>query len=127
MAEALRLLLVEDDEDTTLLMRKALERAGHAVRSCRTAADALLCLRHGNYDLALLDQHLWDMTGLDLLQLMAREGIGTPAVLVTGQDDEQLAARAFQVGALDFIVKDVQLLLTGLPQRVQEALTRHRR
>ena len=47
--------------------------------------------------------------------------------MVTGQDDEHLAARAREAGALDFIVKDHQLrCLTELPRRVQEAVARHR-
>jgi hypothetical protein len=59
---------------------------------------------------------------------MAREVIVTPAVMVTDQEDEQLPASARQADALGFIVKDASLrILTELPQRVREAVTRHRR
>ena len=44
MTEALRLFLIEDDDDIALLIRKSLERAGHQVTRCRTAADALIVL-----------------------------------------------------------------------------------
>src|SRR5438046_1526199 len=127
MSEALRLFLVEDDDDITLLMRKSLQRAGHQVTRCRTAADALIVLGHGSFSLVLLDYRLPDMSGLDLLQNLAREGITTPVLMVTGYGDEHLATQVLRAGALDYIVKDPALtFLTDLAKRVQESVTRHR-
>lgn len=127
MAEALRLFLVEDDDDTALLVGKTLERAGHRVTRCRTAADAVIVLGQGSYDLVLLDHCLPDMSGLELLYALSREGIATPALLVTAFGDEQLATKALQAGALDYVVKDPALLfLSELPKRVTESVTRHR-
>jgi PAS domain S-box-containing protein len=126
MTEALRLFLVENEEDDALLIRKALERAGHSVTHCRAAVDALTVLGHGEFDLVLLDQELDDMKGLDLLQAMAREGIATPPFMITGKGDEDLATRVLHLGALDYLVKDIGLrYLTELPQRVREAVKRH--
>jgi two-component system cell cycle sensor histidine kinase/response regulator CckA len=127
MSEAFRLFLIEDDDAIALLIRKSLERAGHQVTRCRTAADALIVLGHGAYDLVLLDYILPDMTGVDLLQMLAREGIGTPALMVTGHGDEQLAARVLRAGALDYVVKDPALtFLADLPKRIAESVTRYR-
>ncbi|TMQ31836.1 MAG: response regulator [Planctomycetota bacterium] len=58
MTDALRLFLVEDDDDVAFLVSSSLERAGHEVTRCRTAADALIVLGHGQYDLVLLDHRL---------------------------------------------------------------------
>ncbi|MCI0464591.1 MAG: response regulator [Gemmataceae bacterium] len=129
MAEALRLFLVEDDDDIALLIRKSLERADYHVTSCRTAAGALTVLGHAHstFDLVLLDQRLPDMSGLDLLQTLNREGITTPVLMVTGHGGEHLAAQVLRAGALDYVVKDPALgFLTELPKRVSESLTRHR-
>lgn len=127
MSDSLRLFLVEDDDDIALLMTKALESAGHAVSRCRTGADALAALRQQTFDLVLLDHYLYDMSGMDLLEALAREGIGTPALMVTAYGDEQLATRVLQNGALDYVVKDPGLtFLAELPKRVRESVTRHR-
>ncbi len=127
MAESLRLFLVEDEDDIALLMRKSLERAGHHVTSCRTAADALIVLGHSTFDLVLLDQFLPDMSGLDLLQNLNREGISTPVLMVTCHGDAHLAAQVLRAGALDYVVKDPALtFLTELPKRVSESITHHR-
>src|SRR5438477_9237482 len=105
MSDKLDLFLIEDDDDVAFLMRKSLERAGHHVSRCRTAADALIVLGQSPFDLALLDQRLPDMAGLDLLHTLAREGISVPVLMVTGFGDEHLATRVLRAGALDYIVK----------------------
>lgn len=127
MSDSLRLFLVEDDDDIALLITKALENAGHPVTRCRTGRDALTALRTQTFDLMLLDHYLQDMSGMDLLQAMGKEGIGTPALMVTAYGDEQLATRVLQNGALDYVVKDPALsFLTDLPKRVRESVTRYR-
>jgi PAS domain S-box-containing protein len=127
VSESLRLFLVEDNDDIALLVRKALERAGHQVTRCRTAADALTVLGHQAFDLVLLDQRLPDMLGIDLLRALSREGIAAPTLMVTGHGDEHLASQVLRAGALDYVVKDHDLLfLTELPKRVQESVLRHR-
>src|SRR3954469_9575752 len=103
MTDSLRLFLVEDDDDVALIIRKSLERAGHEVVCCRTAADALIVLAHSTFDLVLLDHRLDDMTGLELLQTLSREGIAVPALIITAYGDEKLAIQAMRAGALDYI------------------------
>jgi two-component system, cell cycle sensor histidine kinase and response regulator CckA len=126
MNESLRLFLVEDDDKVAGLIRTALERVGHQVTRCRSAADALIVIAHSTFDLVLLDQRLPDMPGLDLLDALAREGIATPALMVTASGDEALATRVLQAGALDYIVKDpAQSFLAELPKRVQASVARH--
>jgi PAS domain S-box-containing protein len=127
MSNPLRLFLIEDEEDEALLVRKHLERAGHYVTCCRTAADALIVLGHSQFDLVLLDYLLPDMLGKDLLQALKREGISTPVLMVTGRGNEHLAAEVLRAGAYDYVVKDEQLnYLMELPKRVGESVRRFR-
>jgi PAS domain S-box-containing protein len=127
MGETLRLFLIEDDDDVALLIRKSLERYGHEVTGCRSAADALIVLGQATFDLVLLDQRLPDMSGLELLQRLAGEGVSTPVLMVTGYGDEHLATRVLRAGAMDYIVKDPALTFLGeLPKRVSESVRRHR-
>jgi PAS domain S-box-containing protein len=127
MTDALRLFLIEDDDAHALLIRKSLERAGHEVTQCRTAADALIVIGQTTFDLVLLDNLLPDMSGLDLLHTLAREGVTVPVLMVTGAGDQHLAASVLRAGALDYIVKDLGLAFLGnLPQRVVESVKRHR-
>src|SRR6185369_3339164 len=127
MSDKLDLFLIEDDDDVAFLMRESLEKAGHRVTRCRTAADALIVLGQSTFDLALLDQVLPDMSGVDLLGTLARENIIVPILMVTGQGDQDLAARVLRAGALDYVVKDQSLaFLADLPKRVADSVGRHR-
>jgi PAS domain S-box-containing protein len=127
MKESLQLFLIEDDDALALLLRKGLERAGHSVTRCRTAADALIVLSHGAYDLVLLSHRLRDMAGLDLLRALTREGISVPCIVLTEAGEEQWGAQALWAGALDYVVRDAPMaFLTELPKRVSEAVTRYR-
>ncbi len=126
MTDALRLFLIEDDPDMALLVRNALERHHHQVASCRTGADALIVLCQSAFDLVILDNRLPDMSGLDLLHTLAREGVMVPVLMVTVAGDAQVAASVLRAGALDYIVKDSALtFLSELPKRVVESVTRH--
>src|SRR5262245_52285774 len=127
MTEALRLFLVENDDDFAYLMRKSLERAGHQITICHTGADALMVLSHNCFDLVLVDYYLEDMDGLQLLEALQREGNMVPLLVVTGRGDEQLATQVMRAGALDYVVKDQALtFLTDLPKRVRESVSNYR-
>src|SRR5690242_7704595 len=116
MAEALELFLVEDDDDIAFILRACLERAGHQVSVCRSGADALIVLSHRQFHLVLLDYRLGpEMTGLDLLRAMHREGITTPVLMVTGFGDEKLATDVLRAGAVDYVSKTSKDFLTELP------------
>jgi len=127
MSDSVHLFLVEDNDDVALLIRRTFERAGHKVLSCRSGADALIVLVHSPFDLVVLDNCLPDMQGVQLLERLAKEGIAVPVLMITGQGDEQLATRAMQAGALDYVVKDDALhFLCELPKRALECVRRYR-
>ena len=127
MNEALRLFVVDENEEIGLLVRVHLQRAGHEVTLCRTGADALIVLGQNPHHLVLLDDRLPDMDGLHLLHTLTHEGIQTPVLVMTAHGDEKLATQALLAGAIDYMVKDNGLaFLAELPKRVQEAVTRHR-
>ncbi|MBI3409136.1 MAG: response regulator [Planctomycetes bacterium] len=127
MSEPLQIFLVEGEDDFAHFTRAALERAGHQVTLCHSGADALIVLGHSTFHLVILNQHLPDMNGLELVHALCRESSATPILVVTGTDTQNLAAQALHAGALDYLVKDKALTyLAELPKRVQEAVTRHR-
>ncbi len=127
MSESLRLFMIEDDPESALLIRRHLERAGHSLTLCRSGADGLIVLGHTAFDLVLLSARLPDMSGVDFLHNLAREGISVPVLMVTPNQDAETARRVLRAGAVDYIVKDDALTFLGeLPKRVSESATRHR-
>jgi CheY-like chemotaxis protein len=106
-----RVLVVEDDADTRVLLRAALEAAGFRVEEAADGPDALAMLEsHGDpFDLVTLDLKLERMHGLEVLKRI-RSNVATAEVAVvvaTGSDDPAIEMELFQAGADDFVVKPV--------------------
>ncbi len=73
------------------------------------------------YDVLLIDHDLSGMDGLELLrELREVHGVDNPAVIIAGQGDENLAIRAFRLGAMDYVTKNVGYLyqLPGVLENV---------
>jgi PAS domain S-box-containing protein len=73
----------------------------------------------------LLDYHLPDMEGLDVLRTLARNGVPFPVVLVTGSGDEDLVVKALHLGAANYVPKLGNYLET-LPGLLRSAIEEHR-
>ena len=104
MASSPRHLLVVDDEPHIgLLLRPHLEHHGYRVSLARTLADARRSLsgRDGPPDGLLLDLHLPDGSGLDLLRDLRQQG-GTaqlPVLVITAEGEERILREARRLGA----------------------------
>lgn len=102
------ILLVEDDSAVRAGLEKLLAGAGWSVAGVGTLAAARTWLADSGPDLLVLDLHLPDGNGLELLDEV-KEGLAAPAVLVlTGTDDLSIAVQAMQQGAYDFLAKPVE-------------------
>jgi diguanylate cyclase (GGDEF)-like protein len=119
----LKLLIIEDDPDQRDLIRATLEaHFGPGTASgAATIADAL-SQDVDAFDLILSDHNLPDGTGLDLLERMRLAKLSTPVILVTGENVGRIAVEAIRRGAMDYIVKFGEYLLT-IPLVVEKNLT----
>ncbi len=108
--QAVRLLLVEDDdEDAAIFCRhmKLLTRYRVAIERVASAEDGLVRLVTTPFDLIVMDLNLSGSTnGIELLNRLHSKGVRTPAVMVTGSGDEMKAVEAMKAGAYDYLVKD---------------------
>ena len=107
-APGARVLVVEDDP----LFRRFVLAALQEARMYRVDADVVgdlaeACARiaAGRYDCVLLDLGLPDSDGLATVTRALAASPGTPVVVLTGQEDAEVAAAALQAGAQDFLEK----------------------
>ncbi len=106
---AVEVLCVEDNEDDYEAVRLSLDRhmeAEVAVAHAPTGREGLNAMRKQRYDVVLLDYLLPDMDGLEVLEIMKKEGIELPVIMLTGKGDETVAVSAMKKGIHDYIVKD---------------------
>lgn len=96
------ILLVDDEPHVPLLVRPLLERLGMSVQTARTLAEARRSLARQRPDGVLLDLHLPDGSGLDLLrELRAASDTRTlPVLVLTGEGDDRVLDEVERIGGL---------------------------
>jgi CheY-like chemotaxis protein len=104
---SLLILIVDDDEDLRLLVRRALLRAGHRVLEASTGNEGLVLIESHKPDLLLLDLNMPAPDGFEILKTLRsrNETRSLPVIVLTGQGDEESARSSFQLGATDFLSK----------------------
>lgn len=112
-------LVVDDDPALRLQVRFTLENTGLIVVEAGGGEEALTLFRANPPDLVLLDVVMADMDGFTVCQGLRAlpGGSHTPVVMVTGMEDPETIARAFEAGATDFISKPINLLILGYRAR----------
>ena len=118
-----RVLIVEDDPDHAELLKDILLERQAIVSH---AIDGAACLSQdlSHFDIILLDQNLPDSSGTDLLcEIVTRSDI--PVIMVTSEDNYQLAVQAIQLGAYDYICKAGDYL-RAIPVVIEKNLEQHR-
>ncbi len=103
------ILLVEDKHELRAMLRKALERAGHAVDEAPDGSSAVAKVRARRYLLVLTDLKLPGCSGLDVLRETKAADPTIPVILITAYGSVEEAVTAMKEGAYDFIQKPVEL------------------
>jgi two-component system cell cycle response regulator len=99
-------LSVEDSGEDYQLIRTIFENNRQVkVTWAQSVAEGIHLLQQQRFDIVFLDYLLPDGNGLDFLRQMQAEGIDTPVVVITGQNDEAVAAQLIQAGAYDYLPK----------------------
>src|SRR5882757_4988044 len=122
------LLLVEDNQgDARLLQEMLNERSlnGTEVSHVTTMSDAESHLAKHVVDIIVLDLGLPDTQGVEAIRRAHAAAPRVPLVVLTGLDDESLAAQALQEGAQDYLIKD-QIETRGLMRALRHAIERKR-
>lgn len=125
--KAPRVLLVEDDPaDRALVTRRLRTFLGGVEPTVATSlAEAVSYLHDGAFDLILSDLSLPDAVGLEAVRRIGTAAPGAALVVLTGFEDDDVALRAVQLGAQDFIAKN-SLTASRLSRSLQFALERSR-
>jgi PAS domain S-box-containing protein len=125
--KALQVLLVEDNAGDVRLLREMFskEKPGsfkltHLLRM----SDAEIHLAKGGVDIALVDMGLPDEHGLETVRRSLAAAPDVPVIVLTGLDDETLAAEAMKEGAQDYLIKG-QIENRALPRALRHAIERH--
>ena len=105
---ALKVLLIEDDEDDFVLTSELLNDVNgteYEITWTSKYTDGLAAILAETHDVCLIDYRLGEGTGIELLREAIAAGCRVPVILLTGQGDRETDIEATMAGAADYLVK----------------------
>lgn len=103
-----RILVVDDEPLLRDSLRDILLQNGYEATAARNGRDALVQIARQHFDAILLDLFMPDIHGTEVLDFIARRGLDTPVIVVSGDDSVDSVIDALRGGAQDFLRKPYQ-------------------
>ncbi len=119
-----KILLIEDNIDDAQLIKELMNGAGnkYTITTADRLSSGLKLIEEEVFDAVLLDLGLPDSDGMDTLRKLQDKKPYLPAVVLTGLTDEELAVKAIELGAQDYLVKgriDGALLIRSIRYAIE--------
>ena len=99
-----RILIADDDERIRELVRLYLEAEGYEIDEAENGNDALEKVRHGIFDLVILDLMMPGLDGWTVCKILRKE-TKVPIIMLTAKGEENDRVLGFDLGADDYVVK----------------------
>ncbi|OPY77928.1 MAG: Blue-light-activated protein [Syntrophorhabdus sp. PtaU1.Bin153] len=130
MKQPLKVLIVEDSEDDTLLMMRELKRGGYnpAFERVDSEEDMVSALEKEERDLIIADYTMPGFSGTAALSLYKERDLDIPFILVSGTIGDDIGVQAMVAGAHDYICKsNLSRLVPAINRELREAQIRRAR
>jgi two-component system OmpR family response regulator len=101
----MRILLIEDDQETADYLRKGLAESGHVADHAGTGPDGLAQALAGRYDALIVDRMLPGMDGLAVIRVLREEKVATPVLILSALGQVNDRVRGLRAGGDDYLVK----------------------
>lgn len=117
-----QVMIVEDDAELRLLLRRGLEEEGFEVSACSTGSEFLSLVEATEPDAFVIDIGLPDADGRDLCQALRARGVQAPVLFLTARDALVDRLAGFDAGGDDYVTKP--FALAEITARLQALLRR---
>ena len=94
--ENIKIILVDDEPNSTKLLKKVLLKKGYSVDESNDSRQALELIKDGDYDIIISDLQMPDVTGIDLLKSKPDNSI---FIMITGYGSINSAVESMKLGA----------------------------
>lgn len=119
MSEAVRVLLVDDEESYVDTLKKRLSRRGLVVLTANSGEAALAMLAEHPMDVVLLDVKMPGMDGMETLTRIKEAHPRVEVIMLTGHANVDVAIRGMEQGAFDYLMKPAEM--DDLYYKIQDA------
>ena len=130
MGKPIRVLIVEDSENDALLLVEELKRSGYepVFERVENAAAMRAALEKKEWDVILSDFSLPRFSAPEALDLMQKQGLDLPFIVISGTVGEDTAVEVMKKGADDFFTKDnITRLVPAVEREMADAEHRRKR
>ena len=103
------MLVVDDEHSIVDAVSTALRYEGFTVETAMSGRSAIAAVQEGSFDLIVLDVMLPDVNGFDIAARLRADGIETPMLFLTARSGLDDKAKAFDLGADDYVTKPFSL------------------
>jgi DNA-binding NtrC family response regulator len=105
MSDGASILVIDDEPHVSDMLQEYFAELGYTVGVAKTGEAAQRCVSAGRPDAILLDMHLPDTTGEQLLAKLLALDASLPIVMLSGDLDRELAQRTLAAGAFRYLQK----------------------
>jgi DNA-binding response OmpR family regulator len=126
----LKVLIVEDSEEDTILLLRELRKEGYTplYKRVDTAVEMSDALDAESWDIIISDHLMPTFSSLDALRLLHTKGLDLPFIIVSGQIGEETAVGAMKAGANDYVMKgNLNRLVPAIEREIIDAQVRRER
>ena len=113
-----KILVIDDEQSQLELLELFLTRKGYQVRCTATAEEGLRLDRAFEPDVVILDIHLPDKDGLEVLQELKKKNPRSNTIMITAYHDMETTVKAMRLGACEYITKPIDV------DELEKAVTR---
>jgi DNA-binding response OmpR family regulator len=120
------ILIVDDEEHIRYSLKRILKRDGYYVVTAESGKVALQLIDEQEFDLALIDIKLTDISGMELLEIIRKNAPDTVVIVLTGYASLETSVESLRQGAHDYLFKPTkptqlrESIRTGLLERQQK-------
>jgi DNA-binding response OmpR family regulator len=115
-----QLLIVDNEASIRFTLERTLRQEGYELDMAAGGKEALQKLARKPYDLMLLDLHMGDVDGLQVLSMARQQDEDIVVIILTGHGSLESAVEALRLGAFDYLFKPA--MPKDIRQRVREGL-----
>ena len=116
----IRLLLVDDEKEFLNVLSNRLRKRHMDVQTAHSGATAIQSLRRKDFDVAVVDLKMEDMSGIEVLHIFKKMAPEMPIIILTGHGSEEALKEGMMYGACDYLMKpcDFEDLLAKIREAV---------
>ena len=124
-ANTMRILIIEDDQDTAEHIRRGLEECGNSVDHANNGVDGLAMAQSEDYGVIVVDRMLPGLEGLEVIRKLRETENHTPALILSALGDVDDRVKGLKAGGDDYLTKpfafsELQARIEALGRRTEQ-------